>query len=333
GPRPPRAHPRRPGRAGFPGQPGVGVDRSRRPLLRGDDQPPGGPARRARRRRPPLLAAPRARGPRPRRDGQGAVRHPRRPSARGRADALPRRPALGLPVEPVGLSADLHLLRHGPDEVRPQPHDLRDPRPGAALPPRRGHRPRRVHGHGRADAEPRRRARGLRAPARPRRERAAHRDLHRRLGPGHRAAHHRGPAGPPRAVAPRARGRAALGAHAGQRALSPVRGPRRLPPLVRGPARAGVRRVPDARRGQRSLRAGRRPGARARLGRRLQGQPDPLQPDRGRVLGLEPRGHRRLPRGPGRAGRDRDGAAYSGARDRRGVRPAGRARGRAGADL
>ena len=49
-------------------------------------------------------------------------------------------------------------------------------------------RPRRLHGHGRADDEPRRRARRLRAPARPRHHAPAHGDLHRRLGPGHRRA-------------------------------------------------------------------------------------------------------------------------------------------------
>ena len=41
-----------------------------------------------------------------------------------------------------------------------QPQRRRDPRPGAALPPPGAGRPRRVHGHGRADDEPRRGARG-----------------------------------------------------------------------------------------------------------------------------------------------------------------------------
>ena len=49
-------------------------------------------------------------------------------------------------------------------------------------------RPLRVHGHGRADAQPRRRARGLRAPAGPRRHAPPHDDLDGRLDPGHRAA-------------------------------------------------------------------------------------------------------------------------------------------------
>src|ERR1700709_1088924 len=48
------------------------------------------------------------------------------------------RAPLAVPELAVGLPADLHVLRHGHDEVRAQPHGLRDPRPGAALPPHRG---------------------------------------------------------------------------------------------------------------------------------------------------------------------------------------------------
>jgi hypothetical protein len=52
----------------------------------------------------------------------------------------------------------------GADEVRAQPDRLGDPRPGAALPrASKPDRPLRVHGHGRADDEPRQRARRLRA--------------------------------------------------------------------------------------------------------------------------------------------------------------------------
>ena len=47
-------------------------------------------------------------------------------------------------------------------------------------------RPRRVHGDGRADDEPRPRPRRLRAAARRRRHPPPHGDLHRRLDPGHR---------------------------------------------------------------------------------------------------------------------------------------------------
>ena len=65
------------------------------------------------------------------------VPHARRPRRRGRADALPRRPPLGVRVLAVRLPADVHVLRHRDDEVRPQPDRGRDPRPGAALPPHR----------------------------------------------------------------------------------------------------------------------------------------------------------------------------------------------------
>ena len=46
-----------------------------------------------------------------RRHGQGALPHARRPPARGGADALPRRPPLGLRLVAVGLPAHVHVLR------------------------------------------------------------------------------------------------------------------------------------------------------------------------------------------------------------------------------
>ena len=73
----------------------------------------------------------------PGRHPQGAVRDRRRAAARDGADELPRRPPLALPLEPVGLPADLQLLRDRPDGVRAQPDRLGDPRPGAPLPPQR----------------------------------------------------------------------------------------------------------------------------------------------------------------------------------------------------
>ena len=102
-----------------------------------DDRPPRRAARRAGRARAVLDADARARGPRRRRDGQGALLDRRRPPGRGGADALPRRPALGVRVLAVGLPADLHLLRDGRDALRPQPQRVGDPRPGPALPPPR----------------------------------------------------------------------------------------------------------------------------------------------------------------------------------------------------
>ena len=143
-----------------------------------------------------------------RRHRQDALPHRRRPPDRGGADALPRRPPLGLRLLAVGLPADLHLLRHRPDEVRPQPQRRRDPRPGAALPPPRGDRPRRLHGDGRADDEHRRRARRLRAAARPRRHPPPHGDLHRRLGAGDRPPRRVRAAGQPRPLPARAQRRA-----------------------------------------------------------------------------------------------------------------------------
>ena len=181
---------------------------------------------------------PRGRGARPRRHGQGAVPHPRRASRRGRAHALPRPAPLAVPVLAVGLPADLQLLRHRADEVRAQPHGGRDPRPGAALPPHRRGRPRRVHGDGRADDEPRQRPRVLRAPAGPGHHPSPDGDLHGRLDPGHRRARRAADADPPRALRPRRRRGAALGDHAGQRPLSARRRARRLPSASTRPSAA-----------------------------------------------------------------------------------------------
>ena len=150
-------------------------------VVRRDDEPAGRAARAARGARAVLDARARARGEVGRRNGQGALPHARRPSGRGGADALPRRPPLGLRLVAVGLPADVHVLRDRADAVPPQPHRVGDPRPGAALPPHRADRPRRLHGHGRADAERRRGARGRAAAAGRRRHAPAHDDLDRRL--------------------------------------------------------------------------------------------------------------------------------------------------------
>ena len=72
---------------------------------------------------------------------------------RGGADALPRRPPLGLRLVAVRLPVDLHVLRDRTDALRPQSDVLGDPRPGSPLsPPRAAHAP-RLHGHGRADVQ------------------------------------------------------------------------------------------------------------------------------------------------------------------------------------
>ena len=221
-------------RAGVPAPPGVGVGGARRCGIRRDDERAGRAARAARGGRPVLDADGRARGARARRHGEGAVPHARRPSGRGGAHALPRRAPLGLRLVAVRLPAHVHVLRDGPDALRPQPHRVGDPRPGAPLPPDRARRPRRLHGHGRADAEPRQRRRsGAPAPG-PRRHAPAHDGLDRRLASRPAPLRGRGRrADPPRALAPRAERRAAQRAHAGQRALSARGGARRVPPLLR----------------------------------------------------------------------------------------------------
>ena len=117
------------------------MGRARRRRLRGDDEPA---ARAPRASSPTRCRSRRSRvedeAQSARRHGQGALPHRRRASGRGGADALPRRPPLDLRLLAVGLPAHVHVLRHRRDEVRPQPARVRDPRPGAALPPARAGR-------------------------------------------------------------------------------------------------------------------------------------------------------------------------------------------------
>ena len=102
--------------------------------LRRDDERAGGAPRGAQRQRP-VLDPHRDRGAAgARRHAEDALPHPRRPSGRGGADALPRRPPLDLRLVAVRLPAHVHVLRHRRDAVRPQPDAVRDPRPGAPLP-------------------------------------------------------------------------------------------------------------------------------------------------------------------------------------------------------
>ena len=157
---------------------------------------------------------------------------------------------------------------------------LRDPRPGAALPAARAGEPSRLHGDGRAVSQLRRGARGGAAAPGRRDHAPPHDDLDRRLDARPAAVRRRGRAADPaRALDPRRRPAAALGADAGERPLPAPRGAGRVPPLLRAPAAEGLRRVRDARRRQRLARA----RARARQAARsegLQGEPDPVQPDR-----------------------------------------------------
>ncbi len=227
---PPAARPdaRRPRRAALSRSPDMGVGGARRKRLRRDDRPAGRAARGACARAPALHAERPRGGSLARRNRQGAVRHRRRQAARGGADAVSepsggwkpsgrwrpcwrwRRAPLDLRLLAVGLPAHVHLLRDRRDAVRPQPERLGDPRSGAALPPHRSDRPLRVHGHGRADAEPRQRARRMRAPAGRGDHASAHDDLDGRLDPGHRTPHRVRHAAAPGAVAARRRRSAAL---------------------------------------------------------------------------------------------------------------------------
>ena len=139
----------------------------------------------------------------------------------------------------------------------------------------------------------------LRAAARPRRHPPAHRDLDGRLGSRHRPPRRVRDAGQPGALPARPQRRAALAADAGQRPLPAGRGARRLRALPGPPPPQGLRRVRDARRRQRPPRA-RPPARRPARPPRLQGQPDPLQPDR-RLRRLLAGADRALPGDPRRA--------------------------------
>ena len=79
--------------------------------------------------------------------------------------------------------------------------------------------------------------RDINAPERLRPRRAPDRDLHRRLDPGDRQARRRADAGQARALAARARRRAAHEADAGHEALSGRRADAGLPPLPRATRR------------------------------------------------------------------------------------------------
>ncbi len=227
------------------------MDRCRRGVLRGDDQPSPRTARRPGRDRPLLDAYGRARGSGQRRHDQGAHAYNRRPSPGSGPHALPRRPPVALRIVAIRLPADLRLLRHRADEVRPQPIGVGDPRSGASLPTHHRGRPLRVHGHGRAADEPRQRAGGMPPAAGRGHHPSAHGDLHRRMDSGDRSADRRPDAAAPGVVPARRQPGAALGADAGQRPLSPERGAQRMSAVLRAQTTNGVRRVRDAGRHQR----------------------------------------------------------------------------------
>jgi hypothetical protein len=295
-----------------------------RGLLRADDERAARAARAPVERGPVLVAEARPRGARLRRHREGPLRDARRPARRGGAHALPRRPPLAVRVEPVGLPADLHLLRHRRDALRAQPHRLGDPRPGPSLPQKGAGQPRRLHGHGRAAHEPRQRARRLRALPGHRDRALEHRCVDGRLDPRHRPDGRGRAAGAAGALAPRRRRGPSLRADARERPLSAPRRARRVPPLARAAPPAGVRRVPDARGRERPLRAGGCARRRARAAPRVQGEPDHLQPDRLGLPRLRPRRDCRFPGRPRGAGCPDHRAAHPRPRHRGGVRAARR---------
>ena len=300
--------------------------RAGRDLLRRDDEPSARAARAARRRGAVLVAAARGRGAGVGWHREGALPHARRPPGGGGADALSRWPPLAVRVEPVRLPPDLHVLRDRDDALRAQPHGLRDPRPGPALPPQGAREPRRLHGHGRAAHEPRQRAGRLRAPPGRGDRPLQRRRVHGGLDPGHRPDGRGGAAGAAGAVSAR-RGRAApLRAHARERPLPAVRRARRLHAMARAAPARRVRRVPDARGRERPLRAGGGARGRAPAAARVQGEPDPVQPDRLGLHRVRPRRDRRVQVRPRGAGRPDHRAAHPRPRHRGGVWAARRPR-------
>ena len=187
-------------------------------------------------------------------------------------------------------------------------------------------RPRRVHGDGRADDEPRRGARGLPAAARARDQPPPHRDLDGRLDPGHRAA---GRASPMPI-------RLALSLHAADDALRselmPVNDRYPLADVL-----AACRSYYERKRrmvfveyvmlaGVNDSFVQAAPAGRGARPPHLQGQPDPLQPDRLALRGLEPEGDRGVPRPSSSAtGIGATVRLTRGPRHRRRLRAAGRA--------
>ena len=219
GSRRPHRPPVRLGTAGIPRPPGLrGPARGGRRLVRG-----GHPAGRA------------ARPPRGRRCPSGPCGPSERVVSRDGTVKWGLRAADGVMVEAVliahaegrrtvcvssqaGCALGCDFCATGRMGAGPQPHRGRDRRPGGARRARVGRAGRApdergLHGHGRAHAEPRRGAGGLRRHQLPRRAGdlgAPDRDLDRRLGAGDRGAGRAPAAGAPGRLAARGRRRHAL---------------------------------------------------------------------------------------------------------------------------
>jgi hypothetical protein len=173
---------------------------------------------------------------------QAGGRGARRRAGRDRAHPA-RAPGAGQRVRQLAgrLRAGLYVLRHRPARARAQPRGVGDRRAGPAGAARAGARaarPRRgVPGYGRADGQPRSRARGDRGPV-------------RSVRPGHRRARHHG-------------------VHVGQPGRHPPAGPRGAQRAARAVDRqraAGGAAIADAGRPRPRSRRGARGGGRSRAG-------------------------------------------------------------------
>ena len=200
----------------------------------------------------------------------------------------------------------------------------RDPRPGAALPPHRAARPPRVHGHGRADDEPRQRARRRAPAARHRHHAPPHRHLHRRLGAGHPRADReptcrsgsRSRCTRPRTRCARRSCRSTSATRLAEvlEACEAFYARRRRQVFIEYVMLAGVN----------DSYAQARPARRAARPADLQAQPDPVQPDRRGLRRLLARRDRRV-QGRARGARPaRHGPPHPRPRHRRRLRPARR---------
>ena len=225
----------------------------------------------------------------------------------------------------VRLPADLHVLRDRPDEVRAQPDRLRDPRPGAALPP---HRAAVDHAVFMGMGEPMMNLDAVLGRLRAAARRSGSRTAARRSRP---SAGSRASTASPRATCRSAwRSRCTPPTTRCAREIMPVNDRYPLREVL-----AACERFYDARRRRVFVEYVMLDGVNDRYEqalrladgsldrRRLQGQPDPLQPDRPlRRLGA--RGDRRVPRRARGARARGDRPAHPRPRHRRRLRPAGR---------
>ena len=215
-------------------------------------------------------------------------------------------------LEPGRLRRRVPVLRDWRARVRARPRDRGDPGPGPAAPSggsgprgRRAPDEHRVHGHGRATAQPGPRARGRRRaqrPGRARPRRAPHHGLDLRRRAGHPAADRARAPVHARDQHPRRARCAARRARPAQPSLAGGGGRRgRTRPRSRdGPARE-LRSDDDRRRERHRSRRGRARGSPARRPRAR--QPDPDEPGRPHAVVRQPDARDRGVRRPAPGGR------------------------------